>query len=88
MAIIPCNDQTSSVKQRGQWVTQGRLLSIYDVTELSQSQETEVLTLDISHSYWAAPIVQIHHCFMLSSGHSRGPEKGFALWLHFHEPLL
>lgn len=47
----PCDDQTISVKQRDQWLPQGRLLSIHDVTELSQSEETEVLTLVISHSH-------------------------------------
>ena len=36
----PCDDQTTSMKQRGQ----GRLLKVHDVRELSQSQETEVLT--------------------------------------------
>ena len=43
----PGDDRTTSVKQRGR----GRLLSIHDVTELSQSQETEVLTLVISHGH-------------------------------------
>lgn len=56
-----------------------RNLIIHDVTGLSQSQETEVLTLD-NHmaTYWETLIDQVHHFFVLKDGQSKEPEKGLA----------
>ena len=58
-------------------ITSKRNLNIHDVTGLSENQGTEVQTLD-SHmaTYWATPIDQVHHCFVLRDGQSKETEKG------------